>query len=111
MKITGRWRIVDMELWEQEDVDLLGPAFINFARDRSGSFRFLAVEGWMDCRDAPRDGRPGAEFTWDGNDEGDRTSGRGWVTLEGDILVGRIYIHLGDDSAFRAVRAGGSTGA
>jgi hypothetical protein len=28
MRITGRWRIVDMEVWDQEAVDLLGPAFI-----------------------------------------------------------------------------------
>ncbi|HZQ26088.1 MAG TPA: hypothetical protein VFA94_00185 [Acidimicrobiales bacterium] len=106
MKIAGNWRIVEMELWATEDIDLLGPAFINFARDGTGSFRFIAVEGWMDCRDAPRDGRPGAEFTWDGNDEGSPTSGHGWVVLDDGALVGRIYIHLGDDSAFRAVRAG-----
>jgi hypothetical protein len=28
VSITGRWRIIEMELWDQEATDLLGPAFI-----------------------------------------------------------------------------------
>jgi hypothetical protein len=34
-----------------------------FGADRSGQFRFIAVQGWMDCRPGQRDGRPGVEFT------------------------------------------------
>jgi hypothetical protein len=46
------------------------------------------------------------EFTWEGNDESDPASGRGWAVLEeGGSLSGHIYFHLGDDSGFRAVRA------
>ncbi|MGH9118483.1 MAG: hypothetical protein ACRD0A_11615 [Acidimicrobiales bacterium] len=100
----GRWRIVEMELWDREAIDLLGPGFIEFGRDRQGSFRSIAVEGWMDVRSAEREGRPAVEFTWEGTDEGDAASGRGWANLsnEGE-LTGRIYFHLGDDSGFRAV--------
>ncbi len=103
-RISGRWRIIEMELWDQDAIDLLGPAFIEFGPDNTGSFRFIAVEGWMDVRPSPRDGLPGVDFTWDGYDEGDRTTGRGWATLGSDgALTGRIFIHLGDDSSFAAV--------
>lgn len=103
---SGSWRIVEMELWDQEATDLLGPALITFTKDGRGSVRFIAVTGWLDCRDAPRDGRPGVEFSWDGDDEGAPVSGRGWAVLDGGSLVGRIFIHLGDDSGFRAIRHG-----
>ncbi len=33
---------------------------------------------------AERDGRPGVEFSWEGNDECDLASGRGWAVLEED---------------------------
>ena len=108
MNVTGRWRIVEMVLWDLEAIDLLGPAFIEFQRDRTGQFRFIAVEGSMDCANDERDRRPSVEFTWDGDDDGDRASGRGWAVLEQDgSLSGHIYFHLGDDSGFRAVRAEG----
>ena len=60
----------------------------------------------MDCRHGERGGRPFVEFTWDGNDEGDPASGRGWVRLEKDgTLSGHIFFHQGDDSGFKAIRA------
>ena len=105
MRITGRWRIVDMELWDQDAIDLLGPAFIEIGPRNDGSFRFVAVEGRADIREVERDGRPGIEFSWDGNDECEPANGRGWATLRRDgSLSGRIYMHGGDDSAFRAVQ-------
>ncbi len=108
MNVTGRWRIVEMDLGDLEAIDLLGPAFIEFRRDRTGQFRFIAVEGSMDCANGERDGRPSVEFTWDGDDDGDRANGRGWAVLQQDgSLSGHIYFHFGDDSGFRAVRAEG----
>jgi hypothetical protein len=39
----------------------------------------------------------GAEFSWQGSDEGDDVSGRGWAALNPDsTLEGHIYFHLGD---------------
>jgi hypothetical protein len=103
MSIKGRWRIVDMEVWDREAIDLLGPAFIEIGNNDQDSFRFIAVEGWMDIRDVERDGRTGIEFSWEGNDESDPASGRGWGTLAPDgSLEGRIFFHMGDDSWFRA---------
>ena len=43
MGVTGAWRIVEMDLWDAEAIDLLGPGFIKFGGDRSGRFRFIAV--------------------------------------------------------------------
>ena len=106
MSMTGAWRIVEMDLWDAEAIDLLGPGYIQFGADRTGRFRFIAVEGWMDCHSGQRDGRPCVEFTWEGNDESDPASGRGWAAVEEDgSLRGHIYFHPGDDSGFRAVRA------
>ena len=45
------------------------------------------------------------EFSWEGNDECDRASGRGWAALKAvGSLHGHIYFHLGDDSDCHAVR-------
>jgi len=105
MSLVGWWRIVEMELWVQEDVDLVGPAFLELGGDGIGSFAFLAVEGQIDFRNARRDGRVGVEFSWEGWDDSDRRSGRGWAVLAEDgSRCGRIYFHLGDDSSFRAER-------
>jgi hypothetical protein len=38
--------------------------------------------------------------------ENDPVSGRGWLDVTDDQAQGRIFIHLGDDSAFTAVRSG-----
>jgi hypothetical protein len=106
--IIGRWRITEMDNWDQEAVDLVQPGFIEFDDDGLGSLGFIVVTGELDCRDADRDGRPGVEFWWQGSDEGDDVSGRGWVALNADgTLEGHIYFHLGDDSAFRAERFNG----
>ena len=95
MSMTGAWRIVEMDLWDAEAIDLLGPGYIQFGADRTGRFRFIAVEGWMDCHSGQRDGRPCVEFTWEGNDESDPAGGRGWAALEEDgSLRGHIYFHL-----------------
>src|SRR5436190_10352804 len=65
-ELCGRWRIVSMEIWDADAIDLVEPGFIQFNQDRSGQFGLIAVQGWMDCREATRDGRPCVEFTWDG---------------------------------------------
>lgn len=104
-KLVGRWRIQEMDLWDRDALDLVRPAFIEFGADKTGKFGFIAVESWMDCREATIDDCPGLEFTWDGNDECDRASGRGWAAVQADgSLEGHIYFHMGDDSAFRAQR-------
>lgn len=104
-QVTGRWRITEMDLWEQDDIDLVAPGFVEFGKDHRGSLGFIAVQGGIAWREAPRDGLPGADFTWEGFDEGDPVNGRGRaVVVGGGSLRGRICLHLGDDSGFRAER-------
>jgi hypothetical protein len=104
MNVAGKWRITEMDLWDLDAIELLGPGFINFDSDNTGHFRFIAVDGWMDCRDAIREGSRAVEFSWSGNDECDPASGRGWASVQKDgSLIGHIYFHLGDDSGFLAV--------
>ncbi|MCE7006398.1 hypothetical protein LWC34_26720 [Kibdelosporangium philippinense] len=101
--LTGRWRIVEMDLWDRDAIDLVEPGFIEFAKDGTGQFGFIAVRGWMDCRTIEHDGRTRIEFNWEGNDEGDQVSGRGWAALVDDATVeGHLFIHMGDNSGFRA---------
>ncbi len=94
-----------MELWTAEDLDLLGPDHLTLERDGSGDVSFVAIDAGFDYRVVQRDGRPAVEFSFEGSDEGDRISGRGWAVLEGDELQGRVFIHHGDDSSFVARRA------
>lgn len=104
MSLTGRWRIVEMDMWDRDAIDLIEPGFIEFTEDGMGQFGFIAVRGWMDCCSTTRNGRACVEFSWDGNDEGDQVNGRGWATLTDDGTVkGHLFIHKGDDSGFRAI--------
>src|SRR5436309_9666404 len=61
---VGRWRITEMELWGREDLELVGPAFIEFDRRGMGEFQFIAVQGGLDCRFTERGGMPSVEFSW-----------------------------------------------
>ena len=63
--------------------------------------RFIALTAWLDVRYDARNGGPVAEFSWEGEDEGDQRSGRGRVAPgTAGRLVGHVYIHRGDDSDF-----------
>jgi hypothetical protein len=95
-----------MEIWSKDDFDLMGPAHFTFLPDGLGYFRFIAVEGDMDCRFGERDGKPLVEFSWEGKDEMDPMNGRGWALLDGNELKGRIFLHQADDSGFTAGRGG-----
>ena len=96
----GKWRIVEMDLWDNKAIDLVESAFIVFS-GQEGEMRFIAVRAWLDVRYETHDGRPVAEFSWEGIDEGDQRSGRGWAAIgTAGRLVGHIYFHNGDDSGF-----------
>jgi hypothetical protein len=102
---VGHWRIVEMELWDTDYLDLVVPAFIEFDREQMGQFQFGTVRGWIDCRFEERNGAQMVDFSWEGENDTDPGCGRGWVALRWDRLEGRLYIHCGDDSAFVASRA------
>lgn len=101
---VGRWHIVSMSTWDEDYLNEEVQAFVEFDEKASGSFQFGYVEGIIDYREGLRDGRPAAEFTWEGNDgaHGTPLSGRGWAVLQEDRLSGMIFVHLGDESEFEA---------
>jgi len=57
--VAGSWRIVEMDLWDREAIDLVGPAFIKLNADGTGAVRFIAGDGYIDYRYAERENRPG----------------------------------------------------
>ena len=98
-----------MMAWDvEETVEELQP-FVEFERSDGGQFQFGCVYGEMDCRLTERNGKPAAEFSWEGHDDDEQVFGRGWAVLDGDELDGMIVFHMGDESGFRA-RKGKQTG-
>ena len=75
--MVGRWRISGMELWDEEVLDLVEPAFIKIDPSGTGLLGFIAVSGTADCRLERVDGVDVVEFSWEGDDEGTAVSGRG----------------------------------
>ncbi len=94
-----------MTEWDEDYLNEEVQAFIEFDDKGGGSFQFGYVQGTMDCRETTRDGKPGIEWSWEGNDEMDPAQGRGWAVVEVDRLQGMIFFHQGDDSGFVAERA------
>lgn len=107
---TGGWRIVETEVWAEDALDTVQPAFVRFDDECIGSFGMIVIQAGIDCRFGVRDGRPLVEFTFEGDDDGHPCTGRAWATIEPDgKLRGRLFIHLGDDSEFVAERAAQSS--
>ena len=98
----GRWRITEMAEWDQDYIDLVTPGFIEFREGNSGQFQFGTVPGFMDCRIENLGNQTRIAFSWDGQNDSDPWSGRGWAAIQDGQLVGHLYIHMCDDSEFTA---------
>ena len=52
----GKWRIIQMEKWASDYLDVVEPAHITFGpvedgdHAESAKFAFSTVKGWLDCR-------------------------------------------------------------
>lgn len=103
--LVGRWRITWMEMWGQGFVDEEVEGFIRFDGDGRGEFHFGYVHCGIDHRPATRGGKPAVEFSFEGHDEMEPCSGRGWAALDGDRVEGEIHFFRGDSSGFRATKA------
>ena len=98
---AGRWRIVETDIWDNDFLDEVVEAHITFEGAESGEIAFGALNGDLDVRYGARDGAACAEFSWEGFDDDNPASGRGWVTIgTAGRLVGRFFIHKGDNSGF-----------
>lgn len=92
-----------MEQWDQEFVDLVSPGHITFSRGGRGELHFGAVDLTLDWRADAAGSR--VDFSFEGFDEGDEVSGRGWAQVEGGKLKGWFAFHQGDESGFVARNA------
>jgi hypothetical protein len=102
---TGRWHIISMDEWDVEYMEEEGPAFIEFGADQMGEFQVGLTSGSIDYRITERGGQPTVEWTWEGMDEMDPCTGRGWVVRKEGALHGIIFFHQGDESSFVAKSA------
>jgi len=93
-----------MNTWDREVLDDPVPAMLTLEKGGLGKISFISVEAWIDYRIVIRDGLPAVEFSFQGNDAGDLSTGRAWAVLEGDQLRGRFFFHMGDDSSLVAER-------
>lgn len=91
-----------MEMWDSDLIDAEVPGYINFAKDGLGDFQVGYVRCDIDWRETERDGEPTVEFSFEGNDEMEPTSGRGRGVVTNDELDGMICFHRGDESGFKA---------
>ena len=99
--LVGKWRIIEIDLWDSDSLDLIEPAYISITRRGLGKFVFGMVTGGLDCRHTPG----GVEFTWQGHYENDAVCGSGWAELgEDGTLTGEIRFHLGEEVRFKARR-------
>jgi hypothetical protein len=94
-----------MDEWDVDHVGEEGPGFIDFGAAQMGDFQFGLTGGNLDYRITDRGGQPAVEWTWEGMDEMDPRTGRGWAALEGGDLHGMIFFHQGDESGLVAKRA------
>jgi len=106
-KCLSKWRITEMDLWDQNYIDMETEGYFSFQEDNIGDFQFGLVHGELDYRIEKSGSKERLEFSWVGQDKGSPVSGRGWAIVKRGILEGLIYFHLGDDSGFKAERVAG----
>ena len=98
----GKWRIIEMEMWDQDFIDMETEGYFCFETEELGRFQFGLVQGRIDYRLEEIGNIERLEFTWEGQDENDEALGRGWAIIKNNHIEGRFYFHLGDDSWFKA---------
>jgi hypothetical protein len=81
------------------------PADLTIREDLTGEFQFGLVQAQLDGKIESSNAASRLAFSWSGFDENDPVNGRGWLSATGDQAEGRIFVHLGDESGFKAERA------
>jgi hypothetical protein len=100
----GTWYITSMEAWDADYINAAGRGHLRIDQDGCGFMQFGALEAALDCRTEDIGSNQRLEFTFQGVDEGNPVSGRGWCTVSGSEMTGRIYFHWGEASGFAAVK-------
>ena len=97
--MIGKWRLIEMEQGDQDLIDLEEPGLVAFRKGGQGEMRFGAVSlnlNWVSGDDDK------VEFSFEGFDQMDEVSGRGWAKIVAGRLTGLIKFHQGDESGFTA---------
>ena len=98
---AGRWRIVEMDPWGKDYLDLVEEAHLTFRGATAGSIAFGTLEGDLDVIYVAHEHEVRAVFSWEGQDGADDARGSGWVKLASDgCLVGHFHVEDGKVSAF-----------
>jgi len=92
-----------MEQWDADYIDMEEPGYVAFKSKGAGDLRFGCIQAQLDWRLDLEVGR--IEFSFSGFDEDTEVDGRGWVKVNGKQMIGRIFIHMGDESGFKAKRS------
>lgn len=99
-KVYGHWKIIWMELWDQESIDLEVPGYIKISEEEDGEFQFgLVVGGFSTNPD-----KDSFVSEWEGSDEMDEARGEMYGYIENSELLGSISFWQSDESDFKAVR-------
>ena len=100
-QLIGRWRIVEADLWDDDYLDLVGPAQMTIGADGHGEVAFGALQAGLDIDYSATV----VFFTWAGFDEMDEANGSGSAELQDDgTLEIEFAYHLGDEATLKAVR-------
>jgi len=94
-ELTGRWQMVEADLWDRGYLDLVQPAYLQIGNDGWAEFAFGAVNATAELEY----GRCIVFFRWSGFDEGDEISGDGSAELQdnGSIEIA-LSFYNGDDA-------------
>lgn len=98
----GKWRIVEMDVFDGDGFEMEGPAHVEFDEKGRGRFNFGLVSGEMDCRFSTEGDALLADFSWDGHDEHHPAMGRGRAVIDGGKMRGRTFVHNADETGFVA---------
>ncbi len=93
-----------MDQWDMDYIDMESPGRIVINKNGQGEIHFGAVDVEIDCSLEPYGESARLGFSFEGNDEDDPVSGRGWALVDQEEMTGHIFFHLGDDSGFKAKR-------
>ena len=102
----GTWRITKMSEWSNDYVNEEVQAFIKIEKSGMGEFHFGLVQGSMCGNFKKNEEGMIFDFTFEGTDECEQTSGDGWMKINADATAeGEIRFHLGDMSKFWAKKS------
>ncbi len=97
--MKGKWRIVSTAMWDKTFLDMIEPAHISFNEQDQGTLVFGCISATLSCSNTQTD----ADFSFEGQDERETTSGEGWAELQPDgTIEGEISFHNGDETSFTA---------